>query len=209
MILRALEITKNYDRTILDSLSFEIKKGEFITIFGRSGSGKSTLLHILGGLLKPDEGKIIFETKDVYQNSEEYRKKEVGFVFQFFHLINVLNVYENITLSVKVSGNTFDKNELKSLISTLGLKDKIYSSVNTLSGGEKQRVALARALLKEPKIIFCDEPTGNLDTYNSEIVFKALKEFNNKGKTVVLVTHNPKLLYGKIYKLENGKLGEL
>jgi putative ABC transport system ATP-binding protein len=205
-IIQANNIFKKYDRVILDYISLEIKQGDFITIFGKSGEGKSTLLYILGGLLKPDEGDVLFFSKNIYTDPTLYRKRNIGFVFQFFHLISTLNVYENLTLPAKISNVAIDDSTIKRVAKSFDIKNILYSFPQTLSGGEKQRVALARAILKNPKLILCDEPTGNLDDENSNFVFDTLKELNSKGVTVVLVTHNPTLIYGKVYELKSGNL---
>jgi putative ABC transport system ATP-binding protein len=207
--LKLENISKSYDRVIIDNLNFSLQKGAFISIFGKSGSGKSTLLHIMGGLLKPDSGKVYFESRDIYTNPEVYRREKVGFVFQFFHLIPQLNVYENILLPLKLLSITPDKSKIFSLFEKFGISELLESFPKTLSGGEKQRVAILRALSKSPDILFCDEPTADLDQSNANFVLDAIKEFNRNGGTVLLVTHDISLLYGEIYELTDGKLREL
>jgi putative ABC transport system ATP-binding protein len=207
--IKAEGLTKSYDRIVINNLDFSIKKGAFISILGKSGSGKSTLLHILGGLLKPDSGKVYCEDQNVYSDPEIYRRKKVGFVFQFFHLIASLTVYENIILPLKLLSHIPDETKLPSLFEKFNIKKLLNSYPKTLSGGEKQRVAIARALSKTPDILFCDEPTANLDRENAEFVFDSIKDFNRNGGTVLIVTHDLSMLYGETYNLENGKLRKI
>ncbi len=202
-------ITKSYDRIVIDSLNFSIEKGSFVSIFGKSGSGKSTLLYIMGGLLKPDSGKVYCESRNIYLNPESYRREKVGFVFQFFHLIPQLSVYENVLLPLKLLSIVPDQDKIFSLFEKFGISNLLESFPKTLSGGEKQRVAVLRALSKSPDILFCDEPTADLDRNNANFVFDVIKEFNRNGGTVLLVTHDSSLLYGKIYELVNGKLRKI
>ncbi len=205
-LLEAKNIFKTYDRTILNSLDLSIRRAEFVSIIGKSGSGKSTLLHILGGLLKPDKGYVAFYDKDIYSDPVFYRKNNVGFVFQFFHLIESITIYENIVLPLRIVKRSFKEDKVFSLLKKFDLYHLKNHYPSSLSGGEKQRVAFIRAIIKVPDILLCDEPTGNLDDASSKLIISAIKDFNSMGGSVVLVTHNKELLYGSIYELKNGRL---
>lgn len=202
---------------VLKSINLEIKKGEFLMIVGQSGSGKTTLLNILGFLDKFDKGKYLYKGKDVTDLSEKNRSKfrnmNIGFVFQQFNLIPTLDIYKNIELPM-IYNNRYSKEEkdkrIRTGLKTVGLLDKIHQKPLELSGGQQQRITIARALVNEPDIIFADEPTGALDTDTSKEIMELLKELNKKGKTIIMVTHEPELLkYAtKVIRLKNGVVVE-
>ena len=190
----------------LDDINLEINNSEFICFIGESGSGKSTLLSILSTLLKPTSGDVCFNNlnyKDI-QNIDKFRKENIGFIFQFHYLINYLTVKENIKLANKKA----KEEEIKTLLSTLGIENLIDKYPNEISGGQRQRVAIARALINNPKVIFADEPTGNLDSNNSLKVFELFKELSKKGTTIIVATHDKNLakIANKIYELKDGKI---
>ena len=190
----------------LENINLEIKSGEFIAIIGESGSGKSTLLSVLSTLLKPTSGDIVYENinyKDI-KNIDDFRKNNIGFIFQFHYLINYLSVKENINLANEKAS----KEEIFDLLKLLGIENLIDKYPNEISGGQRQRVAIARALINNPKIIFADEPTGNLDSKNSLNVFELFKTFANKGTTIIVATHDKSLaaLANKIYEVKDGKI---
>ena len=217
--LSVKNITKNY---VLDSKNLEILKGtnlsikqyESVAIMGKSGSGKSTFLQIIGGLDKPDNGEVIFKNDSIYSKNKNfisnYRNKEIGFIFQSYHLLPDLNVYENIILPSSISSNSHIK-KMTQLINELNLNDRIYHKPHELSGGEKQRVAIARSLINDPSLILADEPTGNLDDETSKIVLDYLfKAVSNHHKSIILVTHSKSVAKycNKKYDLFNGELIE-
>jgi putative ABC transport system ATP-binding protein len=182
----------------LNNISLEIKDGEFLSVKGPSGSGKSTLLLTLGGMRAPTQGRVLWDNNSVYDwkipRRSEWRAQKVGFVFQTFNLIPYLNVFENISIAVELSGNKgIDASNIKKVLDRMALSNRLKHMPNELSVGQQQRVALARALVKNPQIILADEPTGNLDPHASSEILNILIEENKKGKTVVLVTHNPDL----------------
>ena len=188
-----------------------MEEGEFVSIVGTSGSGKSTLLHMLGGLDRPTSGKVFVDGKDIFSLKDEeltiFRRRKIGFVFQSYNLVPVLNVYENIVLPIELDGNKVDKGYVKELINTLGIKEKLDNLPNQLSGGQQQRVAIARALAAKPAIVLADEPTGNLDSRTSQDVLGLLKVTGDKfGQTIVMITHNPELaqLADRIVRIEDG-----
>ena len=190
----------------LDNINLQIQKGEFISLIGESGSGKSTLLSILSTLLKPTNGEIVYENinyKDI-TNIDRFRRENIGFIFQFHYLINYLTVKENISLANEKAS----KKQIEELLDLLKIKELINKYPNEISGGQRQRVAIARALINNPKIIFADEPTGNLDSVNSLNVFELLKTFSNKGTTIVVATHDKNLaaIADIIYEVKDGKL---
>lgn len=200
MLIRVKDLIKDYAEGevvthVLRGLSFEIKKGEFVSIMGPSGSGKSTLMHILSFLDKPTSGQYFFEDKEVNSLSDdelaEMRSKKVGFIFQSFNLLNRANVLENVMLPMYYSGVSAAERvfRAKKYLSEVGLDHRLYYNPANLSGGEKQRVAIARALVNNPEVIFADEPTGNLDSKSGFQVMKILQELNEKGNTIILVTH--------------------
>ena len=200
-------LTHYYNKDLaLENINLEIKSGEFIAIIGESGSGKSTLLSVLSTLLKPTSGDIVYENinyKDI-KNIDYFRKNNIGFIFQFHYLINYLSVKENINLANEKAS----KEEIFDLLKLLGIENLIDKYPNEISGGQRQRVAIARALINNPKIIFADEPTGNLDSKNSLNVFELFKTFENKGTTIIVATHDKSLaaLANKIYEVKDGKI---
>ena len=200
-------LTHYYNKDLaLENINLKIKSGEFIAIIGESGSGKSTLLSILSTLLKPTSGDIVYENinyKDI-KNIDDFRKNNIGFIFQFHYLINYLSVKENINLANEKAS----KEEIFNLLKLLGIQNLIDKYPNEISGGQRQRVAIARALINNPKIIFADEPTGNLDSKNSLNVFELFKTFANKGTTIIVATHDKSLaeLANKIYEVKDGKI---
>lgn len=217
-ILRVQNLTKVYGKgdnqvRALDGVSFSIDKGEFVAIIGPSGSGKSTLLHILGGVDRPTGGKVYMDGKDVYAQSEEqlaiFRRRQVGLVYQFYNLIPVLNVTENITLPVLMDGQKVNQERLNELIDTLKLKGRENHLPNQLSGGQQQRVSIGRALMNAPAVVLADEPTGNLDSKNSQEIVELLKMSNEKyGQTLVIITHdeNIALQANRVIAIEDGKI---
>ena len=206
-MMKVTNLTHYYNKDLaLENINLEIKSGEFIAIIGESGSGKSTLLSILSTLLKPTSGDIVYEKinyKDI-KNIDDFRKNNIGFIFQFHYLINYLSVKENINLANEKAS----KEEIFDLLKLLGIQNLIDKYPNEISGGQRQRVAIARALINNPKIIFADEPTGNLDSKNSLNVFELFKTFANKGTTIIVATHDKSLaaLANKIYEVKDGKI---
>lgn len=215
-ILKTVELKKYYGSSenevhALNGVNFSVEEGEFVSIVGTSGSGKSTLLHMLGGLDRPTSGKVFVDGKDIFSLKDEeltiFRRRKIGFVFQSYNLVPVLNVYENIVLPIELDGNKVDKGYVKELINTLGIKEKLDNLPNQLSGGQQQRVAIARALAAKPPIVLADEPTGNLDSRTSQDVLGLLKVTGDKfGQTIVMITHNPELaqLADRIVRIEDG-----
>lgn len=211
------DITKIYIRgsekvNALKDINLNIQQGEFISITGQSGSGKTTLLHIIGCLDKPTKGIMKIDGIEVENMPESelvrIRRQKIGFVFQQFYLIHGLNVYENVTLPLLFNRRPVDYNNIISLLELVGLKERIHHNPNQLSGGEMQRVAVARALVNDPEILLTDEPTGNLDTENSEKIFNLLKSLHERGLTVIIITHNPELASRaeKTIKLKDGRI---
>ena len=197
----------------LDGVDLEVSKGEFVAVVGTSGSGKSTLLHMLGGLDRPTAGTVTVDGKDIFTLKDEaltiFRRRKIGFVFQNYNLVPVLNVYENIVLPVQLDGNEPDKKYIDSIIGMLGLSAKLSNLPNNLSGGQQQRVAIARALAAKPAIILADEPTGNLDSRTSQDVLSLLKVSSQKfSQTIVMITHNEELaqLADRIIRIEDGRI---
>lgn len=195
----------------LAGIDLQVEKGEFVAIVGTSGSGKSTLLHMLGGLDRPTSGTVLVDGKDVFSLKDEeltiFRRRKIGFVFQNYNLVPVLNVYENIVLPIQLDGNTPDSAYVDSIIETLGIKSKLQNLPNNLSGGQQQRVAIARALAAKPAIILADEPTGNLDSKTSQDVLGLLKVTSQKFvQTIVMITHNEDIaqLADRIVRIEDG-----
>ena len=219
-ILQASNLTKIYgsgenEVHALDGVNFSVEKGEFVAIVGTSGSGKSTLLHMLGGLDRPTGGSVEVDGKEIFSLKDEeltiFRRRKIGFVFQNYNLVPVLNVYENIVLPVQLDGKTPDASYIDSIIETLGLERKLENLPNNLSGGQQQRVAIARALASKPAIILADEPTGNLDSKTSQDVLSLLKVTSQKyGQTIVMITHNEEIaqLADRIIRIEDGKIVE-
>ncbi|MCM1261082.1 MAG: ABC transporter ATP-binding protein [Butyrivibrio sp.] len=197
----------------LDGINLQVEKGEFVAVVGTSGSGKSTLLHMLGGLDRPTSGKVVVDGKEIFTLKDEeltiFRRRKIGFVFQNYNLVPVLNVYENILLPVQLDGAPVDKGYIDSIIETLGIESKLNNLPNNLSGGQQQRVAIARALAAKPAIILADEPTGNLDSKTSQDVLGLLKVSGQKfSQTIVMITHNEEIaqLADRIIRIEDGKI---
>lgn len=197
----------------LGGVDIAVNKGEFLAIVGTSGSGKSTLLHMLGGLDRPTDGKVMIDDKDIFSLTDEaltiFRRRKIGFVFQNYNLVPVLNVYENIVLPIQLDGGIIDKAYIDSIIETLGLRGKLQNLPNNLSGGQQQRVAIARALAAKPAIILADEPTGNLDSKTSQDVLGLLKVTSKKfSQTIVMITHNEEIaqLADRIIRIEDGHI---
>ena len=219
-ILRTDNLYKKYGSnenvvTALQPTNFQVDKGDFVAIIGPSGSGKSTLLHLLGGLDEPSGGKVFIEDKNIYDLKERelayLRRRNIGFIFQFFNLVPVLNVEENITMPLIMDNKRVEKDYLEEVMETLGLKDRRYYYPSQLSGGQQQRVAIARALITRPAIIFADEPTGNLDSKNSKEVLSLLKRSIEKyNQTLVMITHDSNVAAQahRIMKIEDGVLKE-
>lgn len=217
-ILRVENLTKIYGKDdnmvkALDGVSFSVQKGEFIAIIGPSGSGKSTLLHILGGVDKPTSGKVYTGGQDVYAQNDEhlaiFRRRQVGLIYQFYNLIPVLNVIENITLPVLLDGRDVYEERLDELLTTLNLKGRENHLPNQLSGGQQQRVSIGRALMNAPAVVLADEPTGNLDSRNSQEIVELLKLSNKKfGQTLIVITHdeNIALQADRIIAIEDGRI---
>ncbi|MEN6314213.1 MAG: ABC transporter ATP-binding protein [Clostridiaceae bacterium] len=197
----------------LDDVNVSIDNGEFVAVVGTSGSGKSTLLHMLGGLDRPTSGNVTVDGKDIFSLKDDeltiFRRRKIGFVFQYYNLVPVLNVYENIVLPIELDGNIVDKNYIDKIINTIGLESKLLNLPNNLSGGQQQRVAIARALATKPAIILADEPTGNLDSKTSLDVMGLLKVTSEQFKqTIVMITHNEEIaqLADRIIRIEDGKI---
>ena len=195
----------------LNDVSFSVKKGEFVAIIGPSGSGKSTLLHILGGVDRPTKGKVYFDGVDVYQQKEDqlaiFRRRQVGLIYQFYNLIPILNVVENMTLPVLMDGREVNQEFLTELVATLGLEGKEKKLPNELSGGQQQRTSIGRALMTSPLVVLADEPTGNLDSKNSQEIIQLLKASNKKyNQTLIVITHdeNVALQADRIIAIEDG-----
>ena len=217
-ILRAENLTKIYGTgenqvVALDHVSFSVNKGEFLAIIGPSGSGKSTLLHILGGVDTPTSGKVYMEGTDVYAQKEEqlaiFRRRQVGLIYQFYNQIPVLNVVENMTLPVRMDGRPVNKEHLNELLEILSLKGRENHLPNQLSGGQQQRVSIGRALMNAPAVVLADEPTGNLDSKNSQEIVELLKYSNQKfNQTLIVITHdeNIALQADRIIAIEDGKI---
>jgi putative ABC transport system ATP-binding protein len=217
-ILQATELKKYYGTEpnitrALDGVTLSIEKGEFVAIVGTSGSGKSTLLNMIGGLDVPTSGQVVVDGKELSKLKDEeltvFRRRKIGFIFQNYNLVPVLNVYENIVLPVELDGNKVDKKFMKEVVQMLGLEDKLNNMPNNLSGGQQQRVAIARALVSKPAIVLADEPTGNLDSKTSADVLELLKTTSQKfHQTLVMITHNSEIaqLADRIIRIEDGKI---
>ena len=219
-ILKVENLCKQYGKgenkvTALDNVSFTVNKGEFVAIVGASGSGKSTLLHLIGGVDRPTSGKVFIDGKDIYKfNDDElaiFRRRQVGLIYQFYNLIPILNVEENITLPLKLDNRNIDKKSLDELIKVLGLEERRTHLPNELSGGQQQRTSIGRAMITNPAIILADEPTGNLDSKASDEIVALLKKSNKDYKqTIIMITHNLEIakVADRIIKIEDGKLRE-
>ncbi len=215
-ILRTENLKKYYEQgaspvKAIDGVNISVAQGEFVAIVGTSGSGKSTLLNMLGGLDTPTEGKVFVDGKDIFRLNEEertiFRRRKIGFVFQAFNLVPVLNVYENIVLPIQLDGNDVDEKFVNEIIDILGMTEKKSSMPNQLSGGQQQRVAIARALATKPSFILADEPTGNLDSKTSQDVLGLLKTTGAKfGQTIIMITHNEEIaqMADRIIHIEDG-----
>lgn len=205
--------TNDVEVRALDGVSFDVEKGEFISIIGASGSGKSTLLHLLGGLDYPTSGKVLIDGTDVYALKDDertiFRRRNIGFVFQAYNLLPMLNVYENIIIPFGLDGDKVDKKYVDSVIDILEISDQKYKMPNELSGGQQQRVAIARALVTKPSLILADEPTGNLDSKSSSQVVYLLKKINKElGNTILMITHDDAVAQAaeKTLRIEDGRL---
>lgn len=217
-LLKVENLTKVYgkdENTVraLDGVSFSVEKGEFLAIVGPSGSGKSTLLHVLGGVDRPTSGRVLLNGQDVYASGDEklaiFRRREVGLIYQFYNLIPVLNVTENMSLPVLLDGRKVDEARLRELTELLGLSGREKHLPNQLSGGQQQRVSIGRALMNSPSIVLADEPTGNLDSRNSREIVELLKKFNREYKqTLIIITHdeNIALQAKRIMAIEDGRI---
>ncbi len=217
-ILRVENLTKIYGKgenevRALDGVSFSVEKGEFVAIIGPSGSGKSTLLHILGAVDEPSSGKVFMDGKDVFKQNEEqlaiFRRRQVGLVYQFYNLIPVLDVVENITLPVQLDGRKVNRERLREMVALLGLHGREKHLPNQLSGGQQQRVSIGRALMNSPSVVLADEPTGNLDSKNSQEIMELLKKSNKKyNQTLIMITHdeNIALQADRIIAIEDGHI---
>ena len=217
-ILKVEHISKTYDTEgvpvqALDDISFSVEKGEFVAVIGASGSGKSTLLHILGGVDRPTEGKVFVNGEDVYEQDEEalaiFRRRQVGLIYQFYNLIPVLTVEENISLPVKLDGKRVNKERLVELLKVLGLVKRRKHLPSQLSGGQQQRVSIGRALINAPAIVLADEPTGNLDTKNAQDIMELLKKSNRAYKqTIILITHDREIAMqaDRLLEIQDGEL---
>jgi len=197
----------------LENISFSVKKGEFVAIIGPSGSGKSTLLHLLGGVDKPSSGKVYVDGTDMYSLGETqlavFRRRQIGLIYQFYNLIPVLTVEENITLPLLLDGHKVNKEELNTLVNTLNLQERLQHLPNQLSGGQQQRVSIGRAVINHPAIILADEPTGNLDSKNSKEIMDMLVMFNKRfNQTLIVITHDERIALqaDRIVTIEDGRL---
>lgn len=197
----------------LDGVNFSVERGEFIAVVGTSGSGKSTLLHMIGGLDTPTSGSVMVNDKELAKMNDEqltiFRRRNIGFIFQSYNLVPILNVYENIVLPVELDGDTADRAFMSEVVSMLGLEEKLINMPNNLSGGQQQRVAIARALITKPAIVLADEPTGNLDSKTSADVLGLLKRTSAEfSQTIVMITHNSEIaqLADRIVRIEDGKI---
>ncbi len=217
-ILRVENLTKIYGKgenevRAVDGISFSVEKGEFLAIVGASGSGKSTLLHLLGGVDRPTSGKVFIDGKDIYTLNDEnlaiFRRRQVGLIYQFYNLIPILNVEENITLPCELDGKEVDKNKLEELLKTLKLENRRKHLPNELSGGQQQRVSIGRAIINSPAIMLADEPTGNLDSKASEEIISLLKLSNKKyNQTVIVITHDEKIALeaDRVITIDDGRI---
>lgn len=217
-IVRVEHLSKIYGKgetavKALDDVSFSVKKGEFIAIIGPSGSGKSTLLHLLGGVDRPTSGKVLIENTDIYSLNETnlaiFRRRQIGLIYQFYNLIPVLTVEENITLPILLDGHQVDREHFEKIITVLGLENRLHHLPNQLSGGQQQRVSIGRALMNQPALMLADEPTGNLDSKNSAEIIELLKMFNKTLKqTLIVITHDERIALqaDRILSIEDGRI---
>lgn len=217
-IVKVENLTKVYGKdnaqvVALDHVSFEVPKGQFLSIVGPSGSGKSTLLHLLGGVDRPTSGRVLIDGEDIYALNESslavFRRRQIGLIYQFYNLLPVLNVEENITLPLLLDGQKPDQAQLQQMVATLGLSNRLRHLPNQLSGGQQQRVSIGRALIANPAIVLADEPTGNLDSKNSQEILDLLK-LSNKiyQQTVIIITHDPSIALkaDRILRIEDGRI---
>ena len=219
-ILKVENLTKIYGRGLaevkaLDNVSFTVNKGEFVAIVGASGSGKSTLLHLIGGVDRPRSGKVFINGKDIYKYNDDelavFRRREIGLIYQFYNLIPILNVEENIVLPLKLDGKDVEQDKLDELLKILGLENRRNHLPNELSGGQQQRTSIGRALITNPAIILADEPTGNLDSKSSDEIVDLLKKSNKQyNQTIIMITHNLEIAKtaDRILRIEDGKICE-
>lgn len=219
-ILKVKNLTKIYGKgdtrvVALDDVSFSVNQGEFVAIVGASGSGKSTLLHLIGGVDRPTRGKVFINGEDIYQMDDDtlaiFRRRQIGLIYQFYNLIPILNVEENILLPLELDNRDIDEDELDNLMKTLGLEKRRNHLPNELSGGQQQRTSIGRAMITHPAIILADEPTGNLDSKASDEIIELLKISNKKFKqTIVMITHNLEIaaMADRIIKIEDGHIVE-
>ena len=219
-ILQTIDLKKYYGNEpnivrALDGVSFSVEQGEFVAVVGTSGSGKSTLLHMMGGLDIPTSGSVIVRGQELAKKNDEeltiFRRRNIGFIFQNYNLVPILNVYENIVLPVELDGDTVDQKFMDEIVGMLTLEDKLKSMPNNLSGGQQQRVAIARALITKPAIVLADEPTGNLDSRTSADVLGLLKRTSGElNQTIVMITHNNEIaqLADRIVRIEDGRIVE-
>ena len=216
-ILQTIDLKKYYGTKpnitrALDGVNFSVNDGEFVAVVGTSGSGKSTLLHMMGGLDTPTSGTVIVRDKELSKMNDEqltiFRRRNIGFIFQNYNLVPILNVYENIVLPVELDGDTVDQKFLDEIVHLLGLEDKLKNMPNNLSGGQQQRVSIARALVRNPAIILADEPTGALDSHTGREVLGMLQDLHGQGHTVVLITHDNSIAVQaqRIIRLEDGRV---
>ena len=219
-ILKVENLTKIYGKdstkvVALDHVSFSVEKGEFVAIVGASGSGKSTLLHLIGGVDRPTSGKVFIDGKDIFNFNDDklaiFRRRQVGLIYQFYNLIPILNVEENITLPLSLDNREIDKEKLNEMLKLLGLQNRRLHLPNELSGGQQQRTSIGRALITNPTIILADEPTGNLDSKSSDEIVALLKKSNKElNQTIIMITHNLEIAKtaDRILRIEDGKLYE-
>jgi putative ABC transport system ATP-binding protein len=219
-ILKVDNLTKIYGKdttkvVALDHISFSVEKGEFVAIVGASGSGKSTLLHLIGGVDRPSSGKVFIDGKDIFNFDDDklaiFRRRQVGLIYQFYNLIPILNVEENITLPLSLDNREVDKEKLNDMLKLLGLQNRRTHLPNELSGGQQQRTSIGRALITNPTIILADEPTGNLDSKSSDEIVALLKKSNKElNQTIIMITHNMEIakVADRIIKIEDGKIVE-
>ncbi|WP_066052356.1 ABC transporter ATP-binding protein [Robertmurraya korlensis] len=217
-ILRIEHLSKVYGKgetavKALDDVSFSINKGEFVAIIGPSGSGKSTLLHLLGGVDRPSSGKVFVDNTDIYELNETqlaiFRRRQIGLIYQFYNLIPILTVEENITLPLLLDGHKVDKKQFEEIVSILNIQNRLLHLPNQLSGGQQQRVSIGRALINNPAIMLADEPTGNLDSNNSEEIIDLLKRFNKTyQQTLIVITHDERIALqaDRVIAIEDGKI---
>ena len=217
-ILRVENLTKTYGKgeskvVAINNVSFSVQKGEFVAIVGASGSGKSTLLHLIGGVDRPTSGKVFIDGKDIYQMDDDslaiFRRRQIGLIYQFYNLIPILNVEENITLPCDLDNQKVEKQRLNTLLQSLGLENRRTHLPNELSGGQQQRTSIGRAMITNPSIILADEPTGNLDSKSSDEIVNLLKKSNKEYKqTIIMITHNIEIakIADRIIRIEDGKI---